>query len=285
MPHINEPETYRTIADADDYFANQLYATDWTGATDADKAIALLQATRAIDSLRYDGLKFPVAEALEADSAATEATLIAADATQYKEWPRVTSTTDGAWVAGTLDDQEWVLTIDATSGNFTLTLNDEVTGSIAYDALAATILAALEALTSVTAGDLTVAVDAGGTDGVGPYVVTHTTDQNNTLVAASVDLAGSGATVKAIVHADNVPDVIFYAVCEEAMSLLSGRLPNEEYRCLSLTSDGIGSNRVNVDRSGQSPLHTANYITSPTAWKYLSRHLATRNSFTITRVN
>jgi hypothetical protein len=277
MPHLNQPTTYRTIADADEYFSNQLYATDWTGATDADKTIALLQATRAIDSLRYDGQKYPVAVALETDSASTEATLNAADATQDKQWPRVTSTTDGAWVAGTLDNELWRLTITATSGTITLTLNDETTGTIAFDATAATILSALEALASVTAGELTVTVSDGGTDTVGPYDIEHLTAHDNTLVAST------GA--KAIVHADNVPDEIFWAVCEEAMSLLSGRLPDMEYRNLTLTNDGIGSNRVSMDRADQNPLHTANFITSPTAWKYLSRHLATRNSFTITRVN
>jgi hypothetical protein len=146
--------------------------------------------------------------------------------------------------------------------------------------------ATIEALASVTAGDLTVTVADGGSDTVGPYIITltDTTSYKDQLTVNDSGLTGgTGATV--IVETDAIPDEIFWAVCEEAMSLLSGRRPDQEYRNLTLTSDGIGSNRVNMDRNDQNPLHTANFITSPTAWKFLSRHLDTRNSFTISRVN
>lgn len=41
--------TYITLADADTYFANRLYSTAWTGATDDDCSRALIMATKAID--------------------------------------------------------------------------------------------------------------------------------------------------------------------------------------------------------------------------------------------
>lgn len=277
MAHINEPTSYRTVQDADHYFENQLYATDWTGATAADKTIALLQATRAIDSLRYAGYKHPVAELLASDPNATDAEIEAAEATQYKQWPRL----------AVLTPEEWVLTINANNGTYELIFNGEATDPIAHDATAATILTALEALTGITAGDVTIEVCEDGVDGVGPYCLTHLATHNNTLTGNSIDLGGSGGLtpIAVITHNDNIPDEIFWAVCEEAMSLLSGRRPDQEYRNLTLTSDGIGSNRVNMDRNDQNPLHTANFITSPTAWKFLSRYLDTRNSFTISRVN
>lgn len=277
MAHVNEPTSYRTTQDADFYFESQLYATDWTGATQDDKEKALLAGTRAIDSLCYQGYKHPVAALLESDPNATQEEIDAADATQLKQWPRV----------ATLDPEEWLLTINANNGTYELLFNGEATAPIAYDATAAQITTALEALDGVAVGDVVVTVNEDGTDGVGPYDIEHLADHNNTLTANDIDLSGGGSTTKVsvITHNDNVPDEIFYAVCEEAISLLSGRRPDMEYRNQVLTSDGIGTNRVNMDRNDMNPLHTAHFITSPLAWKWLAPYLNSRNSFTITRVN
>ena len=64
------------------------------------------------------------------------------------------------------NSQWWNLTNGgASAGNFTLTLNGEETAAIAYDATKAAVLAALEALASVTAGDVVVdGTDAGPWD-------------------------------------------------------------------------------------------------------------------------
>ena len=78
-------EYYRSLDDADSYFNDQLFAADWTGATDANKIKALKQAARSLDSLRWKGYKKPVFDALDADSSATVATLEAADADQAKQ--------------------------------------------------------------------------------------------------------------------------------------------------------------------------------------------------------
>lgn len=180
--------TYGTKELADAYFATQLYATDWTGATDVDKDKALAMATEAIDSLRYAGVKNSVWAAMVADGGdstvpsgqmlaeteLTELELEAADASQTNQFPRDSEDTD-------------------------------------------------------------------------------------------------------------IPDAILWATYEEARSLLSGRDPQQEFRNLELNSDGIGSNRVTMDRSELYPGHTAHMITSPLAWKYLQRYLAKSDTFSIRR--
>jgi hypothetical protein len=180
--------TYGSRALADAYFATQLYATDWTGAPDADKDKALDMATEAIDSLKYAGVKYSVWAAMVADGGdptepsevmlakteLTELELEAADALQVNQWPRDSETTDP-------------------------------------------------------------------------------------------------------------PDAILWATYEEARALLSGRDAQQEFRNLDLNSDGIGSNRVTMDRSELHPGHTAHMITSPLAWKYIQRYLANRSSFTVRR--
>lgn len=279
-----ESETYRTKEDADAYFANQLYATDWTGASDGDKDKALLMASRAVDSLKYKGVKRSLWEALRDDGgdittpsatmlAATELTELeieAANNNQIKKFPR--------------DDERnpeaWKLVISATGGTYTLTLNSETTSAIAYDANAAAVETALEALTSISAGDVVVT-------GTTELTITMAGDFEavwfNTLTSDATLLTGGSSTATITVVEDNVFDAIFYAVCEEAKELLAGRDPQQEFRNLQLTTDGIGSNRVSMDRSEAHPEHTQHQFASPLAWKYLQRYLGANNHFTINR--
>lgn len=83
----------------------------------------------------------------------------------------------------------WTVTVDATSGNFTLTFEGQTTASIAEDADAATVQAALEALSNVAAGELVVTGSAGG-----PWTITAAGTHANTdglvLTVADVDLMG-----------------------------------------------------------------------------------------------
>ena len=48
---------YGTVAGADAYMANQLHRDGWQPCPATDKQIALISATRAIERLRYKGLK------------------------------------------------------------------------------------------------------------------------------------------------------------------------------------------------------------------------------------
>lgn len=172
---IDESKLYRTIADVDAYFREQLYASDWTNASDDDRNKALLAATRSVDSLRFKGLKKAVYDLLVTDEDATDEEIQDAYDSQLHQFPRDTQT------------------------------------------------------------------------------------------------------------ADTVPDQVFYAVCEEAISLLSGRRPDEEYRNLPISSDGVGSFRATTDASQMPPAHAAAFITSPIAWRYLRPYLDTCTAFGVKR--
>lgn len=179
---------YGTNATADAYFGGQLYATDWMGASEADKTRALTMATEAIDSVKYDGVKYAV------------------------------------WLA---------------------------------------------------------MINAGGD----PAQTSAELLSNTTLTELELQTADASQVNQFPRDSEPTtpPDAILWAVYEEAKSLLSGRDAEQEFRNLELNSDGIGSNRVTMDRSGVHPEHTAHLITSPLAWKYIQRFLAKNNTFKINR--
>ena len=58
--------TYISQADADTYFEKHLYGTDFSGASTANKDIALMMATRLIDNyFKFEGRKVNDSQALE----------------------------------------------------------------------------------------------------------------------------------------------------------------------------------------------------------------------------
>jgi hypothetical protein len=63
-------------------------------------------------------------------------------------------------------------TVPATAGNFKLTVNGQQTANIAFDATAAIVQAALEALSNVAPGDVVAVATAGANLGVAAAVVT-----------------------------------------------------------------------------------------------------------------
>lgn len=89
--------------------------------------------------------------------------------------------------AGVNEVQTVTITGTPTGGTFTLTLDGETTAAIAYNATAAAVQSALEALSNVAAGDLTVSGSAGG-----PYTVTFAGAYSATNVPA---LTASGASL------------------------------------------------------------------------------------------
>ena len=95
----------------------------------------------------------------------------------------VTATTEGQ-AAGS-EVQVVTLTTAPTGGTFTLTYSGQTTSAIAYNASAATVDAALEALSNIGAGDVVVTGSAGG-----PWTVTFAT----ALAGINVDqMTGNGS--------------------------------------------------------------------------------------------
>lgn len=74
---------------------------------------------------------------------------------------------------GVNEVQTVTLTGGSTTGNFTLTYSGQTTGNIAYNASAATVVTALEALSNIGVGDVGVVRSGAGTAG-DPYVYTVT---------------------------------------------------------------------------------------------------------------
>lgn len=163
---------YRTRGDADTYFASQLFATDWTGASDADKDLALDMASAAIDKFRYKGVKNTLYTALVAAGGDT------------------TQTGDQMLAKTTLTEKEIQTANDAQATQFPR-------------------------------------------DG-----------------------------------AADIPDQVFWAVCEEARSLLEGRDPQQEYRNLDLSSESVAGQQSSY-RPEYPSQHTVHQLVSPRAWQYL----------------
>jgi hypothetical protein len=92
------------------------------------------------------------------------------------------------------DAQQTVTVTAATGGHFTLSLGAETTVNLAYNAAAADVQAALEALVAVGAGNVAVTGSAGG-----PWTVEFkgalAGQPVATIVATDVDLAGTGHAV------------------------------------------------------------------------------------------
>jgi hypothetical protein len=57
--------SYVTLAEADAYFEDRLYTTEWDAATPTDKEKALVTATRRIDEELFTGEKTTLAQALK----------------------------------------------------------------------------------------------------------------------------------------------------------------------------------------------------------------------------
>lgn len=106
---------------------------------------------------------------------------------------KVTSTGKYRQYAGKVNEQQ-VVTVDATSGTYTLTFDGETTAAIAEGATAAAVKSALEGLSNINPGDVTVTGATGG-----PYTVTFTGAYAGLnvpqMTATDVDLAGGGDSV------------------------------------------------------------------------------------------
>lgn len=302
---VNPADFYRSLDDADAYFATQIFASDWTSATDATKEMGLLAAARAIDSLVFTGEKVPVfvitfdatADCNELSPAPTQPAIEAADTSQAKKWPR-----DGCNFApdtpSTVQSLK-VLTGSPSTGNviITVTLADGTTFTtldVVFDAAAAVIqtaidTAALLVVSGYTAGDIVVAG--------GPLTTTEATltfsgssvsgeaHSTRPVVAAGTGYDGTFASPSgSATITGECPDKVFFAQCEEAIKLIAGHDPQQAFENLVLSSDGVGSTKVSSDVGGDSRRHLSHFFASSMAWKYLLPFLhEDANSFGILR--
>ena len=103
--------------------------------------------------------------------------------------------------ACTATTQVITITGGPTGGTFTLTYAGQTTAAIPYNATAAAVLAALEALSNIAPGDVTVTGAAGG-----PYTITFTgtlAGTNVTQITATASF--TGGTSPAITPATTTP--------------------------------------------------------------------------------
>ncbi len=293
-------EYYRSLDDANAYFDDQLFASDWTGASDENKKRALIQSVRAIDSLKWKGEKVPVFDLLVLNPSSLQVDIEAADATQAKKWPRDGDDFAPDSIATVQTLKSWAT--PPTAGNFTLTIvladgTTFTTAAIAFDASSPTIetaidVAATVAVTGWTNGDIAATGEPIDGDDIiltfsGSSVKDTSHNERPTITPDSTFNADGVLAVPAttVTIAGECPDKLFFAQCEEAITLVSGRDPRQEFENAVLTSDGVSSARVSSDRGQKPPVHTQHLFTSALAWRYLAGLLdhKSNNSFKIER--
>lgn len=104
----------------------------------------------------------------------------------------------------TQEVQTITITGTPTGGTFTLTFAGQTTGTIAYDAAAAAVLAALEALSNIAPGDVVV----GGGPGPGtPYTVTFSAPLGNVAQMTANGSALTGGVAPAVAVTTTTPGV------------------------------------------------------------------------------
>lgn len=95
-----------------------------------------------------------------------------------------------------VDEVQTITIANATGGTFTLSFNGQITANIAYNASAATVESALEALANLDTADVAVSGSTGG-----PYTITFSGVYTNSnvpeLVANGAGLTGSSPTITA----------------------------------------------------------------------------------------
>ena len=110
---------------------------------------------------------------------------------------RVTGVDQKYLVTAQNSNKVWTVTVDATSGNYTITFNGETTANILFDATVATVLARLEALSTPVPGDFVVSGSTGG-----PYRIeargAYLGLASPTLTVTTVDLAGGTGVSRTI---------------------------------------------------------------------------------------
>ena len=92
------------------------------------------------------------------------------------------------------DNERQQVVVDATSGNFTLTFSGQTTANIAFDAIAADVQAALEALSNIAPGDVVVTSPVAST-WVIEFAGTYASTDVAVLTGTDVDLMGGADSI------------------------------------------------------------------------------------------
>lgn len=106
----------------------------------------------------------------------------------------------GPYAGRTAEQQSVTITGVPTGGTFTLTVEGSTTSAIAYNATAATVRAALEALPGLAPGDVTVTGSAGG-----PYTVTFTRGGGDVAAMTASGASLTGGTSPGVTIATPTP--------------------------------------------------------------------------------
>jgi hypothetical protein len=105
-------------------------------------------------------------------------------------------TATGLYAPYTPKNESVSIAVDATAGNWTVTINGQATGNIAFNATAAAVQAAVELLDDVSPGDITVTGGPGASGGLTPYVFKWNGDFEDAdapaITAQDVTLTGGG---------------------------------------------------------------------------------------------
>jgi hypothetical protein len=99
-------------------------------------------------------------------------------------------------------DERQMVTVNATAGTYTLTFSAQTTAPIAFDATASALQTALEDLSNLNPGDVSVSGGPGSSGGLAPYVVQFSGAQANInvtqMTATNVSLTGGTGTAIAV---------------------------------------------------------------------------------------
>lgn len=112
--------------------------------------------------------------------------------------------------------------VDATGGTFTITIDGEVSGTIAPTVTAAELRAKLEAMSNIGVGDITVTGGPGNAGGTTPYIITFVKGRYagapkpafTTQVGALTGGAGTAAVTDSVVGVAGVEGVKFGVIDE-----------------------------------------------------------------------
>lgn len=121
-------------------------------------------------------------------------------------------------------DEQQRLTVDATGGQYKLTFNAQTTSDIDFDAPAATVQSALESLSSIGAGNVTVSKGPGGAGGTTPYLIAFGGTLADTNLAAITVAAGTTPLVGTATIATLNDGAVGFEVCGTAANCKIGVL-------------------------------------------------------------